>query len=418
MASADLSRINTNIAALNALNALNDINTRMSVHSLRLATGRRINSAADDAAGFTIATKLKVKSEGLGTALDNIGSAKNLMTVAEGHLANIQNILTQMKAKAQQAANATLGAEERNAILSELQQFNEQINSEVDQARWAGVSILGTGSVSNMSFQIGTGTSSSDALTFNVADNTWSAGTNTTFNSLGLNVVASGEVVKSAATSGAGTGLGSTTILVATSSTISATYGSELTTGTYTLEVSSSGSTPSQVTLRLKDINGSYVSIDQDGTVGGDYGTSLIYTAAAGTASSDVVNLGVGFTVDLNNVATGMSGSTVTINFSRSGNSVSTQEYAQDFMDNVDSALNKVSQGLSYVGSMINRLNFQEESLSIAKINTEAAYSRIVDADMAWEQLETTKLLILQQTATAMLSQANVSPQSVLALFG
>ena len=97
MSSADLSRINTNIAALNALNALNNVNTRISVHSLRLATGKRINSAADDAAGFTIASKLKVKYEGLGTALDNIGSAKNLMTVSEGHLTNIQEILTKMK---------------------------------------------------------------------------------------------------------------------------------------------------------------------------------------------------------------------------------------------------------------------------------------------------------------------------------
>ena len=67
---------------------------------------------------------------------------------------------------------------------------------------------------------------------------------------------------------------------------------------------------------------------------------------------------------------------------------------------------------------MINRLGFQEESLTVAKVNSEAAYSRIVDADMAFEQLETTKLMILQQTATAMLAQANVAPQTVLALFG
>ena len=105
---ADLSRINTNIAALNALNALNSINNKLGIHQLRLATGKRINSAADDAAGFTIASKLKDKSEGLGSALDNIGSGKNLMTVAEGHLTNIQTILTEMKGKAQQAANDTL----------------------------------------------------------------------------------------------------------------------------------------------------------------------------------------------------------------------------------------------------------------------------------------------------------------------
>jgi flagellin len=57
----------------------------MSIHALRLATGKKVNSAADDAAGFTIASKLYVKSEGLGTALDNIGSAKNVMTVAKSN---------------------------------------------------------------------------------------------------------------------------------------------------------------------------------------------------------------------------------------------------------------------------------------------------------------------------------------------
>ena len=429
MSSADLSRINTNIAALNALNALNNVNTRISVHSLRLATGKRINSAADDAAGFTIASKLKVKYEGLGTALDNIGSAKNLMTVSEGHLTNIQEILTKMKSKAMQAANGTLGQDERNAILSELQEFNNQIDSEVEQAKWAGVPILGTGSMSDLTFQIGVGTASSDELSFNVADNTWTTGTNTTFNSAGLNVVASGSVVKAAATAGfsGADGLTSAVFAVGTSGTINGTYGAELSAGTYTLELSTTaggtGGATSSVTIRLKDEGGNYVSIDQDGTVAGagDYGTSISYSLSggAGATNGNAVDLGVGITIDLDNVATGANGTaTATITYTQAGNSVSTQTLSQDFMDNVDAAINKVSEGLSYIGSMINRLGFQEESLTVAKVNSEAAYSRIVDADMAFEQLETTKLMILQQTATAMLAQANVSPQTVLALFG
>jgi flagellin len=428
MASADLSRINTNIAALNALNALNSVNTRISVHSLRLATGKRINSAADDAAGFTIASKLKVKSEGLGTALDNIGSAKNLMTVAEGHLTNIQEILTGMKSKAQQAANGTLGSDERAAILSELQEFNNQIDSEIEQAKWAGVPILGTGSISDLTFQIGVGTASSDELSFNVADNTWTTGTNTTFNSAGLNVVASGSVVKAAATAGftGASGLSSAVFAVGTSSTINGTYGAELAAGTYTLEISTThggSGAASSVTIRLKDSGGNYLSIDQDGTVAGagDYGTSISYSLSggAGATNGNAVDLGVGITIDLDNIATGSDGTaTATITYTQAGNSVSTQALSQDFMDNVDAAINKVSEGLSYIGSMINRLSFQEESLTVAKVNSEAAYSRIVDADMAFEQLETTKLMILQQTATAMLAQANVAPQTVLALFG
>lgn len=428
MASAELSRINTNISALNALNALNSINRRISIHSLRLATGRRINSAADDAAGFTIASKLKTKSEGLGSALDNIGSAKNLMTVSEGHLTNIQDILTEMKAKAQQAANDTLGTDERNAILEELQEFNSQIDSEVAQAQWAGVDLLAIGGdVNDLTFQIGVGTSTSDVLTFNVAQDVFASGA-TTFNSAGLDVVASSSTVKTAATAGftGASGLSSGVLAVGTSGTINGTYGSQLDSGTYTLEISTTAGgsgAASSVTVRVKDADGNYMSIDQDGTVAGagDYGTSISYSlgGGAGATNGSAVDLGVGITIDLDNIATGANGTaTATITYTQAGNSVSNTDNSQDFMDKIDTAIVNVSEGLSYIGSMINRMTYQEESLTVAKSNTESAWSRIVDADMAYEQLETTKLLILQQTATAMLAQANVAPQSILSLFG
>jgi len=428
MASAELSRINTNISALNALNALNSVNRRISIHSLRLATGKRINSAADDAAGFTIASKLKTKSEGLGSALDNIGSAKNLMTVSEGHLTNIQDILTEMKAKAQQAANDTLGTDERSAILEELQAFNSQIDSEVAQAQWAGVDLLDIGGdASDLTFQIGVGTSTSDVLTFNVAQDVFASGA-TTFNSAGLDVTASSSTVTAAATAGftGASGLSAGVLAVDTSSTINGTFGSELASGTYTLEISTThggSGAASSVTIRVQDSSGSYMSIDQDGTVAGagDYGTSISYSlgGGAGATNGSAVDLGVGITIDLDNIATGADGTaTATITYTQAGNSVSNTDNSQDFMDKIDTAIVNVSEGLSYIGSMINRMTYQEESLTVARSNTQSAWSRIVDADMAYEQLETTKLMILQQTATAMLAQANVAPQTILSLFG
>ncbi|MBW7941944.1 MAG: flagellin, partial [Candidatus Kuenenia stuttgartiensis] len=72
---------------------------------------------------------------------------------------------------------------------------------------------------------------------------------------------------------------------------------------------------------------------------------------------------------------------------------------------------------LSYIGAVVNRLTYQETSLTVARTNTEAARSRIEDADMAYEQLESTKFQILQQTASAMLAQANAGPQSIMQLF-
>ena len=420
MASSDLSRINTNIAAMNALNALHKINSKMSVHTLRLSTGKRINSAADDAAGFTIASKLRVKSEGIGTALDNIGSAKNLMTVSEGHLNNIQEILIKMKSKAQQAANGTIGADERAAILDELVEFNTQIDAEVAQAKWSGIDILST----DKTFQIGIGTSTHDELTFNIAENVWTSGTSTTFNSAGLDVVASASSDRAIATTAAvatiNVAVGASPL--ATSATLNS-LASELESGHYTLEVNTlgGGASDTAITIQLRDSNGDLVALDDDGAAGGSVGTTLSTSVASASGNPATLNLGVGFTIDLGNVATasGTAGSAIfQLDYTKAGNSVGDMAAAQDFMDKIDNAIDNVSEGLSYIGSQVNRLSFQEDSLSVAKSNTEAATSRIVDADMAWEQLEATKLMILQQTATAMLAQANVAPQSILSLFG
>lgn len=416
MASGELSRINTNISALNALNSLNRINQQMNVHSLRLATGKRINSAADDAAGFTIAKKLDVRSQGLGVAIDNIGSAKNLMTVAEGHLTNISDILAKMKSKAQQAANDTLSTDERAAILTELQEMNTQINSEVEQAKWSGTALLDAGTT-GLDFQIGAGiTGTSDEMNFNVASQIWSGGS-TTFDASGLDVEASGSLVREAtetvvATSGV-------TAAVGTSSTINSN-GSELATGSYTVEVSTVGATTgAEVTIKLLDSQGRYVAIDDNGTASaGEVDNELVYTLTGTNAGS--LDLGVGITVDLSAVATASGATTsasYSVEYSRAGNSVDSQDHAQTFMTNIDDAIDKVSSALTYIGSSINRLTYQQESLSIAMTNTEAAHARIVDADMAYEQLESTKLQILQQTATAMLAQANGAPQAILGLF-
>jgi flagellin len=73
--------------------------------------------------------------------------------------------------------------------------------------------------------------------------------------------------------------------------------------------------------------------------------------------------------------------------------------------------------GVMDVGAFTARLTFKEETLRVQYINTESAYNRIMNANMAEEQVEASKFMILQQTATAMLAQANMAPQFLLALF-
>ena len=99
MAQADFTRIATNIGALNALQSLRSINQQLGIHQQRLASGKRINSAADDPAGLTIATKFLSRAEGMKVALDNIGDAKNLLSVAESGVSRINDILIQMRNK-------------------------------------------------------------------------------------------------------------------------------------------------------------------------------------------------------------------------------------------------------------------------------------------------------------------------------
>ncbi|HVP21260.1 MAG TPA: flagellin [Anaerolineaceae bacterium] len=86
-------------------------------------------------------------------------------------------------------------------------------------------------------------------------------------------------------------------------------------------------------------------------------------------------------------------------------------------LDLVTKAIDLVKTGISDEGSFTARLSFKEDAMNVQYTNTEAAYNRIMNANMADEQVQASKLLILQQTSTAMLAQANTAPQFLLSLF-
>ncbi len=274
MAVGDLSRIRANISALNALNALNAINARLTATNLRLATGKRINSAADDPAGLTLANSLDVRARQVASAMRNVGDAENVVSIAEGGLNNINELLSQMIEKITLAANDTQGASERSAIQQELNQLAEEIDSVAQQSQFNGITLL-----------------TDRTLTFQTGPD----GTNVT---------------------------------------------------SFTL--------------------------------------SHAFTSAA---------LGV------NALA------------------ISSQALASTSLGSVQAAIASVAAALQLAGATIERLRVKADTLSVAQLNLRAAESRIRDADLAAEQLESSKLQILQQTATAQLAAANAAPGSVLALF-
>ncbi|HBY02347.1 MAG TPA: flagellin protein, partial [Rikenellaceae bacterium] len=87
------------------------------------------------------------------------------------------------------------------------------------------------------------------------------------------------------------------------------------------------------------------------------------------------------------------------------------------YMKKIDDAMVLVNSQLSKIGSLTGSLTFKEDQVSSSQINIEASYNRIMNANMAEEQVNASKLTILQQTSTAMLAQANAAPQFLLSLF-
>ena len=144
----DLSRINTNLQALSSLNALQNTNSKLGIRQLRLATGSQINRAEDDSAGYTIAKKLEARVRGQGKALANIGDAKSMLTVAEGSLNSIMDILQNMKEKTVQAANDTMGTSERTAIKNELDALSAEIGEVLGDTTFNGTSLFSSAGTS------------------------------------------------------------------------------------------------------------------------------------------------------------------------------------------------------------------------------------------------------------------------------
>jgi len=404
MAQGDLTRIASNISGLNALNALKAVNNQLGIHQLRLATGKRINQAADDPAGLTIATKFSYKSRGLGVALDNIGDAKNLLAVAEGGLTKINDILLLIRDKAEQAANDALGTEEREAIKEQISQLLTEIDKIVDETEWNGQKLIAGATPQNdmkLTFQTGFQTSATTVVDLSRAHYASS-----------LNVALT-QSAQAATVSGSRTSGTSELVKQFTAATAFLAEG-ELETGTYTLEVAFATGSPGTATITLKDASGTALKIATDAAPA----TSRTVNYSDGT----VVDTGRGFSITLGpDMPTSNTTSIYTVQYTKSQvaveNRVATNELATAYMQAIDEAIAKVTGSIKDIGAIVSRLTFKEENLIVAKTNTEAAYNRIMNADIAAEQLEAMKYQILQQTATAMLAQANVAPQAVLGLF-
>ena len=153
----NITTINSNFSAMEALYNLKKTNGKMGLHQTRLSTGKRINSAEDDAAGYHIAKHLESRTRGLSQALDNVSTAKNVLNIAEGGYQSQMDILQQVKESLTQAADGSLSEDQRFAIGDRINSLLIEFNEIYDQTKYNGFKLFGDENSDNriMRFQVG-----------------------------------------------------------------------------------------------------------------------------------------------------------------------------------------------------------------------------------------------------------------------
>lgn len=469
--------VRTNMAGLNANNALNMASKTQQNAMQKLASGFRINKAADDASGLAISEKMKNQIKALDTAADNCEDGANLIQTAEGYMNETHDILNRMTELAEKAANGVLDDTDRDALQDEMDQLCAEIDRMASTANFNGHKLM-DGSLGSKSTVKITGQSAGEKLGFEA------------------------PVAKSPQEEFLGgkiTGLeadkfGDSTSLKCKITSVSTTN-DEVKIKTWNKTTNDWDAT--ELTLNIGAKKGDTVTIGADGKSGttsnglkveagaSNYiGSKLTYNGTAWKDENDndvaltvkgFANLSVGETFTAmkpdadGNASTGINlqigeSSTssdrleVTINSFHTNalfgdlagkknmendttNDIATsavvikeqQNSYSTYNDNVsiditdrDSASaaadvirqisNYVSDERGKLGAQQNRLEHTVNNLTTASENTTAANSRIRDTNMAEEMMNYTSKNVVAQAAQAMLAQANSQPQNVLSL--
>ncbi len=135
-------RIRTNTPAENAYNALDESNRSISLRQLRLSTGKRINNAGDDVAGYITSRSLFARNSALKSALLAVGDASNLTNILMDSLSNINDLLIKIKDSTSQAASGAMGTDERVALSKAAYRMAQQIQTVADSTVFGGQQLL------------------------------------------------------------------------------------------------------------------------------------------------------------------------------------------------------------------------------------------------------------------------------------
>ena len=154
--------INTNIAAIRASNASNSANKMLAME--RLSTGKRINSAKDDAAGLAIASTMTSQIRGMGQAIRNANDGISLAQTAEGGLGEVTNMLQRIRELAIQSKSGTYSSADRNNLQGEVSQLQSQIGSVLTNSKFNGVTLFSQTSGTDVTVTIQAGAEATDTV--------------------------------------------------------------------------------------------------------------------------------------------------------------------------------------------------------------------------------------------------------------
>ena len=370
--------INTNTAATLTANALTKNERAMNQTMERLSTCQRINSAADDAAGLAISSKMTSQINGLNMAVRNANDAISMIQTADGAMIEVTNMLQRMRELAVQAASDTNTSTDRASLNVEFQALGAEITRVGGNTQWNGVNILD-------------GVATSGAQDFQVGANA-SQVIQHTFATIGKN---SSTISQTETTAGSG-GNAQVTRL-----TIAGTADGDVVTGTingqaFALTLTDhDGAAGAGLTVTTGATDGAVAIVEAKAS-----GTTITMTAGAVDNPFVIENLRVG-----NGIGAAVGGLDLT-----------TKALATAAITAVNNQITSLNTSRSAAGASINRLEFAADNLSNVSQNASASRSRILDADYAAETTELARTQIIQQAGTAMLSQANQQAQSVLAL--
>ena len=383
-------KINFNASAVIANNALQRNDNRLQESLQRLSSGLKIVNAKDNPSGLAMSKRMNAQIEGLNMATQNAGDGISVIEIADGAMSEIHDMLHRINELAVKSSTGTMTDDDRQMIQTEVEGLQDEITRIVSTTEFNGQTLLD-------------GTFDLKGYTDNVD----------------VKVVYYGDAL----------GSGEYTI----GGDLNITYKEDGTIDT----VESNGAVPDEITIikapnetinaKISKVNGNVITIEGDN----DFELKLrvpqkpttppdpVATATYSNVKMELEGFGAMDTQIGANEGQQLGIRIPAITLDLIGIAdldMKTQESARESLGKMGDAVKYVSAARSRLGAYQNRLEHTINSLDISVENMTAAYSRIMDLDMAEEMTEYTTLQVLSQASTSMLAQANQSNQSVLSL--